>query len=663
MGERFLSYLKKVTLLVIYPFLFQVNYISAADLPVRVAGTTYMMPINKPPVIAPDTFIVNEFGGICDAHQVDRNNARCNYEIDVLANDSDIEGDSLTLASTSVAQSGTVIISGNKAIYSPTISFFINGTDSFYYDAMDSEGNVTQGTVSLVLNRAPIVNSDGFNIPIINAGAPEGYICNATQVDPQCSFVFDPVANDPVDPDGDEITQIITTRNKFFNGFHDLLIYDPANGVDYVTADDKKIDFLVDTTCLFGGVPPEGCDFGKVGTADSAYRLVDARGAISKIGWVAYAANNNPPNANTDSGYQVAPGNSILINVLANDSDDDGHTFTLNRISEAPLVGTASIVSNQVEYTAPTNFVGPVQFKYEIKDSLNGLGTGTVLLAVVEPNSAPIANNDSAQTNANETVSIDVLANDSDPDIGQTIRIVDVPILPMHGQASIINGQINYTPDANYYGTDEFIYRIQDSEGAYASANVTVQILAAPTVVPTSPVEGNNYLTTESITATATANDLDGTISLVKFKLNTDANWQQTASSPYSHNYDQLPAGDYNIQYQAVDNSGNSSAIKTVSFQVFTPVTVDASWGTDPVVIGQDVVFTWNSTGATGCSSPTQSFVSATSGAVTTQLLEVGTTSATVTCTNTTTNETGDASATTTVIKLSAPSNLQSQQQ
>jgi Bacterial Ig domain len=100
---------------------------------------------------------------------------------------------------------------------------------------------------------------------------------------------------------------------------------------------------------------------------------------------------------------------------------------------------------------------------------------------LAEISQAPVAQNDSATTNQNETVTINVLANDTDPD--GTINPSSLLVLqsPQHGQVSLNpNGTVTYKPTANYTGSDQFTYAIQDNSGVYSNpATVSFSILNA----------------------------------------------------------------------------------------------------------------------------------------------------------------------------------------
>ena len=89
-------------------------------------------------------------------------------------------------------------------------------------------------------------------------------------------------------------------------------------------------------------------------------------------------------------------------------------------------------------------------------------------------NHAPKANPDSASTDYEKAVVVDVLSNDSDQD-GDTLTIASV-WSPSNGIATIENGKIKYTPENWFSGTDSFEYTVSDGEGGEDTAKVTVTV-------------------------------------------------------------------------------------------------------------------------------------------------------------------------------------------
>ena len=108
-------------------------------------------------------------------------------------------------------------------------------------------------------------------------------------------------------------------------------------------------------------------------------------------------------------------------------------------------------------------------------DGEGGTAVATVSVTVNNVNASPVATNDSASTDEDEAVTIDVLANDSDSDTQDVLSIASVTT-PSNGTATIVGGNIVYQPDSGFFGDDSFQYTVADGNGATDSAAVTVVI-------------------------------------------------------------------------------------------------------------------------------------------------------------------------------------------
>ena len=99
----------------------------------------------------------------------------------------------------------------------------------------------------------------------------------------------------------------------------------------------------------------------------------------------------------------------------------------------------------------------------------------TVTIAVTDHNEAPTAADDAAATDEDRPVSIDVLANDTDPDEGDQLT-VSLPGSPADGTAAVNPDRtVTYAPDADFHGIDSFTYRVSDgSRTSIATVTVTV---------------------------------------------------------------------------------------------------------------------------------------------------------------------------------------------
>lgn len=105
--------------------------------------------------------------------------------------------------------------------------------------------------------------------------------------------------------------------------------------------------------------------------------------------------------------------------------------------------------------------------------------TDTPLPPPPPPNSPPNAKDDSATVAVRDPVSINVAANDSDPDGNLDKGSVTIVSWPSHGDIQNIHpetGEVRYKSDSNYTGPDSFTYQICDYAGACDTATVSITV-------------------------------------------------------------------------------------------------------------------------------------------------------------------------------------------
>jgi hypothetical protein len=209
---------------------------------------------------------------------------------------------------------------------------------------------------------------------------------------------------------------------------------------------------------------------------------------------ITVTAANDPPVANNDdtSTQEDIP---VSIDVATNDNDTDGNldpttTNTICSTCSNPTNGTLLNNANGTfDYTPNLNFNGGDNFVYEICDTLGACDTATVTITVIPVADPPLANDDSASTSENIFVTIDVAANDSDPDGNLDLASTNTACTTCSDPANgtLFNkgdGTFDYTPNPNFNGPDNFVYEICDSGGLCdtASVNITINPIA-PTIV------------------------------------------------------------------------------------------------------------------------------------------------------------------------------------
>lgn len=201
---------------------------------------------------------------------------------------------------------------------------------------------------------------------------------------------------------------------------------------------------------------------------------------------------------------------------------------------------------------------------------------GTALAPVGPPpkNTKPDATNDSYSTNEDTPLTVaapGVLANDTDDD-GDALSAV-LANGPTHGTLTLnSNGSFNYTPAAQYSGTDSFTYRANDGQASSSPATVALTVRA----VNDAPVAGDDsYTTAEDTVLTVPApgllaNDSDVEGSAVTAQFASAPSHGTVAVNP-NGSFTYTPTPDYNgpdaFTYLASDGSALSSPA-TVSLTV-----------------------------------------------------------------------------------------------
>ncbi|MBW4631814.1 MAG: DUF4347 domain-containing protein [Iphinoe sp. HA4291-MV1] len=279
----------------------------------------------------------------------------------LLANDTDPDGNPLSITAVGNATNGTVSLNDNgtsantsddQVIFTPNNNF--SGNASFNYTLSDGTATATGlVTVAVIPNRPPVAVDDS---------------ATTLQNTAVTLAVTTLLAND-TDPDGDPLS--ITAVGNPTNGTVTLNNNNtPAN-----TSDDKVI---FTPTNNFSG------------NATFEYTVSDGNGG-SDIGLVTVAV-NQPPVAVDDSATtrQNTPVTLAVTTLLANDTDPDGNPLSITAVGNATN-GTVSLNDNgtpantsddQVIFTPNNNFSGNATFEYTLSDGNGGSDIGLVTVAV-----------------------------------------------------------------------------------------------------------------------------------------------------------------------------------------------------------------------------------------------------------------------------------------
>lgn len=159
------------------------------------------------------------------------------------------------------------------------------------------------------------------------------------------------------------------------------------------------------------------------------------------------------------------------INPTGSDVDRDGLTFA---IASNPMHGTLTNSLSGWIYTPDANYSGDDFFHFKANDGKTDGQPATVTIIINPINDNPVALDDSAATKKKKAVTINLLANDSDPD--KDTLTISSATQGSRGKVEVVGSQVKYKPKSKFNGTDTFTYTISDGHGGTATATVTVTV-------------------------------------------------------------------------------------------------------------------------------------------------------------------------------------------
>jgi len=191
-----------------------------------------------------------------------------------------------------------------------------------------------------------------------------------------------------------------------------------------------------------------------------------------------------------------------IASVVVNDADldttdsltvvpDSFSTTTKNGGTVTPIYDGEDIIG--FNYDPPDDLSGLIfdengeatdSFTYTVTDGFNtSVNTGEVKITLI--NGLPNAVDDLATTFKNQLININVLTNDTDPDLGDVLTVVEGAITTKNGTL-VLNedGTFTYTPDEGFVGTDSFTYSATDSFNTISEVEVKITVNEKPSLIP-----------------------------------------------------------------------------------------------------------------------------------------------------------------------------------
>ena len=361
-------------------------------------------------------------------------------EINVLANDSDPNGDAIFFVSadaTSAKGVSLVSLGEGRIQYTPPKNF--TGVDTFKYKVRDSEAHTATGLVKINIksvNDAPVTTND--NVESFQGIEISG-VLKATDID-NAELTYSQVTGPT------KGTLIINATTGVYNYRSNA----DAQGLDAFTF--KASDGLAESNVSTVNV-----------TIQPRPQVPGMPIALT----AAYSINEDQP---------------LVETLRALDSDNNVTSFT---IVSQPTNGTLVLnnpLTGAFTYSPSAGFHGSDTFEFRATDAAGNVSNvARISIAIQLVNDRPVVENSRIVVSQDDTVQSRFVASDPDGDA----LVYEIATNPTRGVARIIdvqNGTFTYTPNASITGRDSLTFRVTDTFGA--STTGTLEIVIRSSVQP-----------------------------------------------------------------------------------------------------------------------------------------------------------------------------------
>ncbi|MFK7918943.1 MAG: Ig-like domain-containing protein [Ilumatobacter sp.] len=530
--------------------------------------------------------------------------------IAVLDNDSDPDGDPISIVRTGGNAPVSVTDAADAIVYQPPATLDADTTATITYQISDGRGGESNAVVTIQLSAT-----------VVEAQAPIALDDTAGPV-AAGTVVRVPVLANDADPDGlasdlrvqsDDPAGIVDPEQRTIsytagdsNSAHRYTITDPdgltSSGTVTIlvvenaapSAAPLAVDTLFDTpvTIELGGQvnDPDGDDLffvccdstrngsttrnsngpnaysltftpdqGFEGQAGFAYTIDDQNGhQVSGSVTVTVAPKENGAPTATSTEVNVEAGTTATIALTSLTDDEDLLTGdVLNFSLGGSAANDVTLTDATISVVAAIDDAGVQRsIDYTVTDTEGATATATVSITVVESSAAPpIAVTDTAKTNQGVLVAVDVLANDVD-ELGQGLTLLSAGSAEAVGAIEFTEtGTISYTPAGEFFGTAQINYAIEDArstEAGRTTGTLQVEVVGRPGAPPTPQAVADNA--TATITWGQPASN-GGPITA--FELESDQGDLVELPATSSHTFNALTNGsEYTFRVRAQNEAG-----------------------------------------------------------------------------------------------------------
>ncbi|GLX78737.1 hypothetical protein tinsulaeT_20770 [Thalassotalea insulae] len=471
---------------VAFLYLFLSNAIASNLVPILVGNNVFFIPVEMTPVAQDDSLVTTGENKV--------------YYLDVVANDSDADNESLAIKAITQPVNGSVTFDNTTVVaYTPNTDYC--GDDSFSYTIIDESNNEAQATVN--------VSCDNSYVPPLSTPKllKTTFEFNSTLPSIQEEFLI--LTNDVIQDDNYSLNELRIQLNAektyeqlgFYDSVYRTNVPEMLGSVvsAYNTLDSRWLQFKNKILYQWkaSDVPNPA---GKV--EEINFRVMNPDGNVSD--WATLrisldgAFEQNYNYYPMDDSATTEQEQMVIIPVLNN--DPQVQTYYEPKIYVHAKKGSVRVNSDRtISYTPYEGLSGTDSFSYKVADDdfyeVNS-APATVTVTVTGQNQAPVAVDDlMSVVQGSASTTYDVIANDTDAE-NDFIYLLSVGSA-QHGAVSMhSNRAVKYIPDNGACQTDSFTYVVsQDLQGTLSdTGTVNVECIdeSVPQVFHVPPVTQPN---------------------------------------------------------------------------------------------------------------------------------------------------------------------------
>ncbi len=453
-----------------------------------------------------------------------------NVATDLLANDSDADGDTVTLASFEQPTNGTLIDNGDGTLtYTPDAGYF--GPDSFTYAVTDG-AETTTASVSI-------------DVAEVNAAGIFSDEFDGSQLDPNWTFSGIAGSADVVSDAQADWLEIVSPQGVAVDAYNELT----TPRVLQAVADG---DFQISAGFLNEPQVSNQEHGLLIVQDDNNWLRFDVAYTTSALRLIVGVVNDGAPSLALFESISSGDVAHLRItrdgNLFTFESSQDGETWEVRHTLTSDIVPTeVGPFAGSVAFGAPVpGFTSQVDYFVSSDDPLT---------------TPPVAMNDLVSTGADTPLTInvnaDLIANDTDAD-GSVLSLVS---FGQPAQGSLIDngdGTLSYTPAQGFVGVDSFSYTINDDQ-AEASATAYIGVSEAGNTAPTGLTDSASTSEGTPVTVDVLANDSDAdgdTLSIAGFSSGQNGQVSESPAGELVYTPDQDFSGNDSFTYFVTDGRG-----------------------------------------------------------------------------------------------------------